>query len=96
MNKTVFQSQLEQMLSNQGELEAFNENKVFRTTIMSGPKAVLSVVKCHNLVTCYFARETFDYSSLGPSVTVSISEAGKWRFIARHKPRRITKQLSAA
>lgn len=94
--RTFFQSQLENMLSNQGELDAFKASNVFRTTIKDGAKPVLTLIKFHNLMTCYFGAELFDVATQGPSITVSISETGKWRYLARHRARTFSRTLKAA
>jgi hypothetical protein len=94
--RTSIQNQLEQLLANQGELEKFNQSEIFRTSINDNSHPVVSIVKFHNIVTCYFVTERFGHIDDSPSITVSIDQIGQWRIIAKNHARTFSKVLKSA
>jgi hypothetical protein len=94
--RTSIQNQLEQLLASQGELEVFKTSQIYRTEIFAKEKCILRIVKFHNLITCYYQSERSSQAENQPSITISISDAGKWRYVARHRARTFSRQLKAA
>lgn len=94
--RTSIQTRLEQILESKGELSTFKKSEIFRTEVSDGVSAVLRIVKFHNLITCYFRTEAIGNISDSPSITISISESGKWRYVARHRKHTFSRQLKAA
>ena len=90
------QSRLEQLLTKQGELEAFKDSAIFQTTIRYSSNQEMRLIKFHDVITCYFVTEAFGQIEDSPSATLKVKPSGQWKYIARYRANAFNKGLKAA
>lgn len=94
--RSTLKSKIEKLLVKQTELSEFLISDIFRTEIRTQSGEWLQVVKLHNIVTIYMIDEPFGHIGDSPSVTLSVSESGKWKYIAKHRHQNLIRKVNAA
>lgn len=95
-NKRTIQSRIEQLLAESGKLEAFKNSDIFQTSFFNSSSLELRLVKFHEVVTCYFQTEPFGYIGDSPSLTVKLSQSGRWKRLARHRESTFNRHMRLA